>query len=369
MLPTVGVEEELLLVDPATSLVTARAPQALRHHSAAEAPAGLPLVEEELYQQQLELATEPCADLAGLHAALLRARVAVLSAAEAVGALAVAVPAPVLDGPPEEVTPGSRYRRIHDEYGEMARQGLVCGMHVHVEVADDPTRIAVVDGLRPWLPVLLAVSANSPYWRGADSGHASWRSQIWSRWPTGGPREPFRSPEEYARTAERLQEWGAALDAGMLYYDVRPAREFPTVELRVSDVCTEPEDAVLVAALVRALVHTLAREHRAAGAGREDPWRTDLLRAAQWRAARFGMATTLVHPERLSLVPARDAVLAVLDRCAESLEESGDRAEVVDLLDRMLARGPGAARQRAVFAAEGTLEAVVADLARRTAGS
>lgn len=365
------MEEELLLVDPQTFTVTARAAQALRHHSeAGPDPDGRPVLEDELYQQQIELATEPCADLPSLHAALLRARASVLEATAAVGALGVAVPAPVLAGPPpEEVTGKNRYRRIYDEYGEMARQGLVCGMHVHVEVSDDPTRVAVVDGLRPWLPVLLAVSANSPYWWGADTGHASWRSQVWTRWPTGGPREPFGTPEEYARTTDRLLQWGAALDPGMLYFDVRPAGSYPTVEIRVTDVCTEPEDALLVAALARALVDTLAREHRHGQPVDTGAWRTDLLRAAQWRAARFGMATTLVHPERLELAPAREVVLALLDRCAASVEESGDRAEVLDLLDRMLARGAGAARQRAVFESRGTLEAVVEDLARRTAGS
>jgi len=367
VLPTVGVEEELLLLDPETFTVTARAAQALQRHAEA-APAG-PVVEEELYQQQIELATEPCADLHSLHSALVRARAGVLEASAAAGALAVAVPASVLAGPAEEVTAKSRYQRIYDEFGEMARQGLVCGMHVHVEVPDDPTRVAVVDGLRPWLPVLLAISANSPYWWGADTGHASWRSQVWSRWPTGGPREPFGSPEEYARTTDRLQQWGAALDPGMLYFDVRPAGSFPTVELRVTDVCTETEDAVLVAALARALVHTLAQEHRQGRQVDTGAWRTDLLRAAQWRAARYGMASTLVHPERLVLVPAREVVVALLDRCAGSLAESGDRAEVLSLLDRMLARGPGAARQRAVFEGRGTLEAVVEDLARRTAGS
>src|SRR5919107_1779987 len=121
-------------------------------------------------------------------------------------------------------------------------------MHVHVEVADEEEAVAVVDGVRPWLPVLLAVSANSPFWHGRDTGHASWRSQVWGRWPTGGPREALRGLTEYRETARLLQEWGAAMDDAMLYFDVRLAAALPTVEVRVADVCTDVDDAVLVAA-------------------------------------------------------------------------------------------------------------------------
>jgi carboxylate-amine ligase len=210
--------------------------------------------------------------------------------------------------------------------------------------------------------VLLALSANSPFYLGEDTGHASWRSQIWSRWPTTGPREPFGSAACYAETARLLQDWGAALDEGMLYFDVRPARALPTVEIRVADVCTEVDDAVLVALLTRALVETVA--------GVDDepqPWRADLLRAAQWRAARIGMGGALVHPLRRTLAPAREAVLALVEHTADALDAAGDRETVLTLLEQLIARGHGAARQRAVLESTGSLTAVVGDLAERTA--
>ena len=158
-------------------------------------------------------------------------------------------------------TPKSRYRRIQSEYGELARQALVCAMHVHVDVADDEEAVRVVDGIRPWLPLLVALSANSPFWQGRDTGHASWRSQVWSRWPTAGAAQPFGDVATYrAGRASGCSSWGAGLDPGMLYFDVRLAAHYPTVEIRVADVCTDVEDAALVALLARALVTTVAAD-------------------------------------------------------------------------------------------------------------
>ncbi len=367
--PPLGVEEELLLLDPATGVVTPLAPDALSAHHDWWPGHGdqAPRVEAELYQQQLELATEPCATLDELRRSLVRARGAALDAARAAGAVAVAVPTPVLAGGDERLTRDDRYRRIQEEYGELARPASVCGMHVHVEVADEDEAVAVVDGVRPWLPVLLALSANSPYWHGRDTGHASWRSQVWARWPTGGPREPLGGLADYRETARLLQAWGAAMDDAMLYFDARLATRLPTVEIRVADVCTEVEDAVLVAGLARGLVTTLLQEHRDGGGRAGAQWRTDLLRAAQWRASRSGVTDVLVHPQRRALAPALPVVQALVAYTADALDEAGDRETLLALADRLLAAGGGATRQRAVADRTGRLEDVVADLAERTA--
>ena len=131
-------------------------------------------------------------------------------------------------------------------------------MHVHVDVADDDEAVRVVDGLQPWLPFLLAVSGNSPYWEERDTGHASWRSRVWGQWSTAGPSQPFGDVATYREVTGRMVEWGGALDPGMLYLDARLSAQYPTVEIRVADVCTDPEDGVLVALLARALVETVA---------------------------------------------------------------------------------------------------------------
>ncbi len=368
----VGVEEELLLVDPETGLQTAVAAKALRAHDEAVSDSDVepgdlaepadddPGIEAELFLQQLETTSTPCERMDELADQLRRGRRTVGELARDAGAAAVAVPIPVLMDEDADVTPKPRYRRIREEFGELARTSLACAMHMHVEVADDEEGARVLDGIGPWLPVLLAISANSPYWCGRDTGYASWRSQIWTRWPSHGTGEPFGSAATYDETTAKLVEWGAALDTGMLYFDARLSQNFPTVEIRVADVCTELDDAILIAALGRGLVESTA-------AGGEGPaWRSELLRAASWRASRYGLAGQLVHPVDLRLAPAREVVEALVAHASEALKEAGDLELVQDLCERILARGGGATRQRSTFEARGDLQAVVSELAQRT---
>jgi carboxylate-amine ligase len=369
VLRKLGVEEELLLVDPETRRLSPLAVRAVRAHEggAADADPGdgsVAEVENELFLQQIETASPPSDSADEVREHLRRGRRAVGEAAVAAGARAVAMPTPVLADPDERFTPKPRYERIAADYGELARQALVCAMHVHVDVADDDEGVAVIDRIRPWLPVLVALSANSPYWRGRDTGHASWRSQTWSRWPSAGPQEPFGDVDTYREVSARMLESGASMDTGMLYFDIRLSERFPTVEVRVADVCTEVDDALLVSLLSRALVETSARAWRAG-----EPvtaHRTDLLRAAAWRAGRHGLAGPLVHPSTQRVAPVRDVFTAVLDHVRGALEEAGDESLVVELFERAVARGGGAARQRSVLEAHGDLTAVVDDLVART---
>jgi carboxylate-amine ligase len=353
----VGVEEELMLVDPGTGHLTAVSQHAVRANETDEE------VAHELFLQQIETSTPPCERADDLLDALRAGRRAVGEATAAAGARAVAMAAPVLPMDDEDFTPEPRYRRIQAEYGELARQSLVSAMHMHVDVADDDEAVRVVDRIRPWLPLLVAVSANSPYWQGRDTGHASWRSQVWSRWPTAGVGEPFGDVGTYRAVAEQMVGWGAGLDAGMLYFDVRLAHEYPTVEIRVADVCTDLEDAVLVALLGRALVTTAAAHEQ------PPTWRGDLLRIANWRAARHGLTADLVHPVDRVLTPPREVFEATVEHCRAALEEAGDLDLVQQSFERLLARGNGATRQRRVLEETGELGAVVEDLARRTEDS
>jgi glutamate---cysteine ligase / carboxylate-amine ligase len=260
----------------------------------------------------------------------------------------------------EDFTDKPRYRKIYAEYGELARGGLVCAMHVHVGIADDEEGVRVIDGIRPWLPLLLALSTNSPYWQGRDTGHASWRSQVWGTWPTAGAAQPFGDAATYRAVADQLVGWGAGMDRAMLYYDARLSEQYPTVEIRVADVCTDLEDAALVALLARALVETHAVDDRA------PTWRADLLRAAGWRAARFGLAADLVHPVDGTLAPPRVVFDAAVEHVRPALEASGDLKLVVESFERLVARGTGATRQRRAFEVSQDLRAVVEDVARRT---
>jgi len=350
----IGVEEELMLVDPATGRLAAVAQRAVRAGGTGAE------VEQELFLQQIETSTPPCVSAAELADGLRAGRRAVGESAAAVGARAVAVATPVLPESEERFTPQPRYLRIRAEYGELARQALVSAMHIHVDVGDDDEGVRVIDGIRPWLPLLVALSANSPYWQGRDTGHASWRSQVWGRWPSAGAAQPFGDVATYRAVTGRMIDWGGSLDPAMLYFDIRLAERYPTVEIRVADVTTEIDDVVLVAVLARALVATVAADER------PPTWRADLLRVAGWRAAHSGLAGTLVHPQDATLVPARDAVAALVAHVRPALEEAGELDLVTDSFERLVARGTGATRQRAVFEATGDLRNVVADLARRT---
>jgi glutamate---cysteine ligase / carboxylate-amine ligase len=348
-----GVEEELVLVDPDTRQV---APRSDRAEAANESGEEVAL---ELFQHQVESSTPPLRDAGELGEALRRGRRAMGESAAATGARAVAVSTPPLPPEEERFTRTPRYLRFESEFGQVAREAHVCGMHVHVEVGDDEEGVRVIDGIRPWLPLLTAISANSPYWQGRDTGYASWRSRVWRRWPSAGPREPFGDVATYREVADRTIAWGGAMDPAMLYFDIRLAEDYPTVELRVADVCLEVEDAVLVAVLARALVET----HATAPAA---PWRTDLLDVAAWRAARYGIGGDLVHPGSRELAPAREVLGSLLRHTGHALDATGERRFVEDGFERLLARGNGAVRQRRRFEETHELTAVVDDLADAT---
>jgi len=235
-----------------------------------------------------------------------------------------------------------------------------------VEVGSDDEGVAVVDRIAPWLPVLLALSANSPFARGRDTGYASWRAQVWARWPSAGPTEQFGSLAGYRETVRMLLETGAARDEGMLYFDARLSAHQPTVEIRVCDVCTDPVEAVTIAALARGLVETAAQVH---AEGRPLPrWRAEALRAAHWRASRHGLSDHLVHPVEGALRPARAVLEALVAEVEPALVDAGDLDLVRAGLDHAL-RGSGATRQRAAYERSGSVAGVVDDLVARTEAS
>ena len=366
-----GIEEELLLVDARTGRLRPEAPAVLAAcHPLGQVGSGKaewPQVKHEFYLSQIEVATSPQRHLDVLRGELHLARSRIAEAGCSSGVVPLAVAGPVLgDADPQcdAVSPGERYAEIARHYGDVARESLMCALHVHVEVADDAEGVAVIDRVRPWIPVLVAISANSPYWRGHDSGYHSWRSVIWNMWPTGGPAELFGDAATYRQVVQDMVRRGAALDVGMVNLDVRLSHRYPTVEFRVADVCTEVEDALVVAAVARALVSLAADQWRAGDL--PDPWRVDELRAAAWRAARHGLGDTLVSPLSRQLLPADEVLTQLVSLLADPLEAAGDAARVSRGLATLGARGNGADRQRAILGRTGRLEDVVSDLAART---
>jgi carboxylate-amine ligase len=353
---TLGVEEEFLLVDPVTGQ-----PQAVGQAVLAMSADGE--LTGELQQEQLETATKPCRTLDELSAQIRSTRSTAAAAADDVGAALVPIATSPLTVSPT-ITPSLRYAEMASRFGLTVAEGLTCGCHVHVEVDSPDEGVAVLDRIRPWLAPLLALSANSPFWNGGDSGYRSYRAQAWQRWPCAGPYAPFGSAAAYRAFVTTALATDTLLDEGMVYLEARLSRHFPTVEVRVADVCREPDDAVLVAGLVRALVQTAADD--AARGSAPDPVRTEVLDLAEWRASRWGMEAELLDPRTWRPAPAAAVIGALITHTAPALEEAGDLHLVRDLLDAVLRRGTGAQRQREILARTGDLSEVVRDAVHRT---
>ncbi|MCG5431055.1 glutamate--cysteine ligase [Mycobacterium sp. MYCO198283] len=357
--PTVGVEEEFLLVDADTGDPLARNRDVAER--AAQENVELQL---ELTSCQVETATAVVSDAAALRDELTRLRAVAARATEQCGGRLLAIGLPPTRPHEFPITDTPRYRRIAERFGMIAHEQGICGAHVHVEVPDRETAVQVCNRLRPWLPILLAITANSAIYRNADTGYASWRSVLWARWPSAGPPPVFASAAEYDATVKLMQDAGAMVDDGMVYWDVRPSSKFSTVEIRVADVPATVAETVLFATLVRATVMTALDEQRAGAPLPEVA--PHLLRAAYWKAARDGLAGESVDLRAGRLVPVSTALDALLAHLRPALEALGEYDDAVAQLDRLRRRGNGAARQLAAWQRGHDARDVVAELADAT---
>jgi carboxylate-amine ligase len=344
----IGVEEEFHIVEVETGLLVPRAGTVLQ---------GLPgrTFTTELQQATVESNSGVHTSLDGLYGDVVSTRRRLDAAATAHGLAVVAAgTVPLARTADIRPTAGQRYRRMVEEYRMIADEQLICGTHVHVDIPDRDLAVRVMCEVSPWLHVLLALSASSPFWLGADTGYASWRTMVWQRWPTAGPPGCFADAAEYDAAVQCLVDSGVISDAGMIYYDIRPSAHQQTLELRICDACPRAETVVLIAGLFRALV-TEARERLEttdvpACAGRHE-W----LRAAAWRAARSGLEGTLIDPVSRHGAPAAQVVRGLLLRVRPALEAAGDWPRVRDLAERALAAGSAAHRMRRAAAQEDLL--------------
>ncbi|MBP0449145.1 glutamate--cysteine ligase [Kitasatospora sp. RG8] len=360
--PTLGVEEEFLLVDRRTRLPAERAPQVI-----ADAATVLgDRVQAEFFPVQVEVCSRPATRLDDLRDDLVRLRSVVASAAARAGCLLVASGTPVLSAPgPRRVTDDPRYHRMAARYAGVLDgcDGALCGCHVHLGVDGRGQALALGNHLRGLLPVFQALAVNSPFSAGRDSGFASWRSVQWSRWPTVGPA-PVLDEDQYEALADALVDRGVLLDRRMIYWYARPSEHVPTLEVRIADVNADLDTVVLLAALLRGLAGVLLAD---VDAGRRPPpVPAGLLGAAHWRAARLGLSGEGLDPVTGRRAPMSALAEQLVEYATPGLTAAGDLAAVRSGLARLHRLGTGAARQHLTFRRHGRLTAVVDELAALT---
>lgn len=351
---TLGIEEEFLLVRSDGHLARV-GPEVVK---ASHDPAGE--LQEEFTQCQVESATGVCTTAEELLHQLrqLRTELAVKAASRGMRLLPSGTSLLSEDTSPA-ITPRPRYQRMAALLGAIAGAAPDCGCHVHVHIPDRVTGIEISNRVRPWLPVLLALTANSPYCDGRDTGYGSWRHVQWALWPSAGPPPLFESLAHYEDSVDAMIRSGAMMDRGMVYWYIRLSDRQPTLEIRVSDVAATAEEAALLGVVVRGLVAGALREiDRGSSA---PPLRLEVLRAYLWRAARDGLAGHCPSPATGDLIPAQAIPELIIDQLRHVLDDDD-----LDFLRTGLAAlrrsGGGAQRQRAVYARHHRLTDVIDDL-------
>ncbi|MER7990348.1 glutamate--cysteine ligase [Streptomyces noursei] len=340
------MEEEFLLVQPDSGIPAAHAVGILdQAQPMTQAPESGTGPHPELLASMLETTTGICTTLAQVREQLTaaRTRLATLAAAHDVRLLAAGTAA--APAPPQTIFPTPHYQRMQRLYGHLVTEAATCGCHVHVATPNKDASVAVINHLRPWLPTLLALSTNSPFHHGTDTGYASWRIIALSRWPTTHLPPHFASAAHYDDTLNALHTAGVLPPGANAYWLARPSLRLPTVEIRVADTAPTVDEAVLQAGLSRALVRT-ALDHWADGHTALPPANSHMENAALWTAARYGINGPAIDPHTGQQVPAPQLANTLLTMLRPALREAGDLDEIEYLLAQVLHHGTGADRQR-----------------------
>jgi glutamate---cysteine ligase / carboxylate-amine ligase len=366
---TIGIEEEYLVVDRQTRDLVKDPPTEM-WDSLREVLG--PQVAPEFLKAQIEVGTKVCAKLAEARDDLAGLRRDLSRVVNEYGAAIIAASThPFANWMEQEPTEQPRYQRIAADYQVVARQMVICGMHVHVGIEDEHLRIDLMNQIRYMLPHIFALSTSSPFWAGTDTGLLAYRPIIFKNMPRTGVPEEFESWGEYQRTVNILVEAGIIEDATKLWWDIRPSARYPTLEMRVSDVCTRLDDAMTVAAFYLCLLGFLFRLRR-----RNQRWRVYspfLISENMWRAQRYGTDGSLIDFGRGELVPIADLVEEIIEMLAQDALEF-DVIEELRHMRTIITEGTSAHRQLAVHRAavdagageQEALEAVVDHLIEDT---
>lgn len=340
---TLGVEEEYLLVDPETRELSPPPPEMTAECEATLSGQFSP----EFFKTQIEVGTKVCANAREARAELARLRGTLADIARRHGrALIASSTHPFTDWQTQSHVEQPRYDGIAREMGAVVQRLLICGTHVHVAVEDDDLRVDLMNQICYFLPHLLALSGSSPFWRGTDTGLSSYRLSVFRGLPRTGLPDQFISWGEYERFVSRLVDAGVMEDATKLWWDVRPSARYPTLEMRIADVCTRVDDAVAVAAIYQCLLRMLWRLRRD-----NQRWRIymhTLLNENRWRAQRYGVHGELIDFGKGEALP-YDGLLEEIIELTREDAEALDCVEEVRHAREIVRRGTSADRQRAVY--------------------
>jgi len=342
-----GIEEEFFVVCADTQALVAHAHEAFLARAKQLSDGA---VRREMLQSQVEAATPVCETLAEARRHLQRSRAALGEAGRSHGLAVIAAGThPTADWPLQRQTEKQRYDAVMAELQILGLRNLVCGMHVHVDVAENDLRLDVMRRSIPFLPILLALSTSSPFWRGMNTGFSSYRLTAYDELPRTGLPPLFSSWPQYRAYTEALRRAGAIRDPSFIWWAIRPSHKYPTLELRVPDACTTLDDTLAIAALYRCLVCALTGD-RTINRSIDSPGRA-LAKENKWRVQRFGLNAELIDPFRQhAAIDVPTAVRRLVDMLRRHAAALGCLGEI-EHVETILAGGTSADRQLAIYEA------------------
>lgn len=350
---TIGIEEEYQIIDPATRELRSYVQRFLEQGQTV-----LPdQIRPEFLQSQVEAGTSICRDIQEARRELVRMRRSIWEMAEREGLwVAAAGTHPFSSWARQEVSPFGRYPELARFLQDVGRRLLIFGMHVHIGIEDRELLIEVMNQIRYFLPHVLALSTSSPFWHGRDTGLKSYRSVIFESLPRTGIPQQFRSFADYRSYVDMLLATNSIDEPTHIWWDARPSEKFPTLEVRIPDMCTRVEETLCLAALIQAIVAKLVRLRQANQTWRL--YRKSLLDENKWRAVRYGITGELIDFGKKQEVHFPTLIEELLAWIDDVVDELGSRAEI-EYVHTILSQGASADRQLAVYRQTGDFRAVV----------
>jgi carboxylate-amine ligase len=351
---TIGIEEEYQTVDPVT--------RDLRSHIHAEMIEKGKLrlqerVKAEMHQSVVEVGTSVCNNIKEAKDEVKKLRRDMINLARENGLrLASAATHPFADWRVQEIYPDERYHNIVEDMQLVARANLIFGLHVHIGVEDRETAIHMMNHARYFVPHILALSTNSPFWLGMNTGLKSYRCKVFDKFPRTNIPDYFPSYGEYENFIKLLIKTGCIDNAKKIWWDIRPHPFFNTIEFRICDIPMRVDETIALAALIQATVAKLYRLYEANQGFRL--YRRALIMENKWRAARYGINGKMIDFGKQTQVPVRDLILEYLKFVDDVVDELGSREEI-EYVHKIMEMGTGADRQIRVFEETGDLKKVV----------